>query len=100
VNNGRPQSLKPADHFSAVVKARRSTRAFKQDSIADSVLQNIWEDANWSPSWANTQPYKLAIASGEVRDQPAKALAQSTTRTFRHSSSIQAALLRLYGLCQ
>jgi nitroreductase len=82
VSNDKPQSLQPADHFSAIVKARRSTRAFKPDPIPDRVLQNILEDANRSPSWSNTQPYKLAIASGDVRDQLAKALGQRFDRAM------------------
>jgi hypothetical protein len=55
-------------------KSRRSIRDFKKDQVPESVLNQILEDALWSPlkqilddalwspSWSNTHPYYLAIA--------------------------------------
>lgn len=59
------KSISPQD-FSEFVRSRRSTRSFKSDPIPDDVLQRVLEDAKWAPSWTNTQPYFLAIASGEA----------------------------------
>ncbi len=55
--------------FSDLVRSRRSVRDFLPQAIPPSVLDAVLADANASPSWSNTQPYKLAIASGTVRDQ-------------------------------
>ena len=53
--------------FSALVHSRRSVRDFLPDAIPQSVMDAVLADANASPSWSNTQPYKLAIATGAVR---------------------------------
>jgi nitroreductase len=63
-----------ADTLSATIRARRSTRSFKPDPIPAEVLSAILADADWSPSWSNTQPYRLAIASGKIRDEISKDL--------------------------
>ena len=57
------------DEFSEFVKSRRSIRDFKPDPIPDEILNRILDDAKWAPSWTNTQPYFLAIASGEKKDR-------------------------------
>ena len=57
------------DDFSELVRARRSTRDFTPDPIPEAVLHRILEDAKWAPSWTNTQPYFLAIASGDKADR-------------------------------
>lgn len=59
----------PADHW-------RSVRDFVPTPIPQAVLDAVLADANQSPSWSNTQPYRIAVASGAVRDQLAKALTQ------------------------
>ncbi|MEN9693109.1 MAG: hypothetical protein RLZZ330_753 [Actinomycetota bacterium] len=58
-------SINP-DAFSELVRSRRSVRSFKADPIPDEVLQRVLSDAKWAPSWTNTQPYFLAIASGDL----------------------------------
>jgi nitroreductase len=58
-----------AETLSATIRVRRSTRSFKPDPIPAEVLSAILADADWSPSWSNTQPYRLAIASGDIRDK-------------------------------
>ena len=54
-----------ADAFSELVRSRRSVRDFLPDEIPPAVLSRVLDDAKWSPSWTNTQPYALAIATGE-----------------------------------
>ena len=46
------------------LRRRRSARAFRPDPIDDAVLAHIVAAALESPSWANTQPYRLALATG------------------------------------
>ena len=48
----------------SAIKERKSTRAFKPDPVPQKVLREIMELALWAPSWANTQPWEFAIASG------------------------------------
>jgi len=45
---------------------RYTVRAFKSDPIDKDTLQKILEAALRAPSWANTQPWEIAVAGGEV----------------------------------
>lgn len=47
------------------LKRRSSIRAFKPDPIDEDQLERILDAAREAPSWKNTQPYLLAVASGE-----------------------------------
>jgi nitroreductase len=60
-------AMTPAE-FSALVRQRRSIRDFKPDPVPRALLDEILADAAWSPSWSNTQPYRIAIAEGALRD--------------------------------
>ncbi len=46
------------------IKERYSARAFKPDPVPLDLLKKIVEQAQRAPSWANTQPWEFAIASG------------------------------------
>ncbi|MBL0143535.1 MAG: nitroreductase [Betaproteobacteria bacterium] len=52
-----------------LLRQRRSVRDFRPDPVPDEVLEAILADACQSPSWSNTQPYRLAVASGELRNR-------------------------------
>lgn len=56
----------PAAILSGIIRARRSVRDFLPDPIPSDLLDAVLADANWSPSWSNTQPYRIAIASGDL----------------------------------
>lgn len=71
------QAPPTAKAFSALVHSRRSVRDFLPTPVPQHVLDALLADANASPSWSNTQPYRIAIASGAVRD---KLQAELTTR--------------------
>lgn len=47
-----------------VIQKRKSIRAFKPDPVPHEVLRKIAELALRAPSWANTQPWEMAIVSG------------------------------------
>jgi len=53
---------------SAALHERRSIRDFKPDPVPEALLAAVLEDARWSPSWSNTQPYRIALAKGAARD--------------------------------
>jgi nitroreductase len=67
-----------AEDFFALIRQRRSVRDFLPRPIPADVLDAVLADANWAPSWSpkwsSTQPYRIAIASGDLRDKLARAL--------------------------
>ena len=65
-----------APSFSDLIRSRRSVRDFLPTPIPAALLQSVLADANQSPSWSNTQPYRIAVASGAVRDRLAAQLTE------------------------
>lgn len=53
---------------SQAIKARRTIRGFKKDPVPDDVIKEIFSLAQQSPSNCNTQPWHVAVVSGEKRD--------------------------------
>ena len=47
------------------IKERKSIRAFKSDPVKQDLLEKIIEQALRAPSWANTQPWEFAVATGK-----------------------------------
>ncbi|MBN2040354.1 MAG: nitroreductase [Spirochaetes bacterium] len=47
------------------IKERKSIRAFKPDQVHRETIKEILELAMRAPSWANTQPWEFAVATGE-----------------------------------
>ena len=60
--------FKPED-FSQFLASRRSTRDFLSTPVPQEILEQILKDTLTAPSWSNTRPFKVAVASGEVRDR-------------------------------
>jgi nitroreductase len=48
---------------------RYTCRAFKNEPVKEDTIVEILEHATRSPSWANTQPWELFVAGGEVLDR-------------------------------
>lgn len=57
---------------SRLLRSRRSVRDFRPDPVAPDVLEAILADAARSPSWSNTQPYRIGVATGGLRDALAR----------------------------
>ncbi len=51
--------------ISEAISQRKSIRAFKPDSVPMDILKNILEESIRAPSWANTQPWEFAVATGK-----------------------------------
>jgi nitroreductase len=49
--------------------SRRSTRDFLPTQVPKEIIDQILTDALTAPSWSNTRPFKIAVATGEVRDR-------------------------------
>ena len=58
-----------AEAWSAFAASRRSTRDFLPLPVAPELVDALLTDAMTAPSWSNTRPYLVAVASGEVRDR-------------------------------
>lgn len=52
-------------NFSELLRARHTVRGFSAQQIPDNIMSLILEDARHIPSWSNTRPYALAVATGE-----------------------------------
>jgi nitroreductase len=48
------------------LNARFTCRTFKKDQVKKETVLKIMENATRSPSWANTQPWEIFIAGGDV----------------------------------
>lgn len=74
-----------AADFAELIQSRRSVRDFRPDPVPEAVLAAILDDARHAPSWSNTRPYCLAVASGEQADR----LRESYGRAFDASLGLQ-----------
>jgi len=71
--------------FIDVLKSRRSIRAFSDKEVEQSILDEILREALESPSSSNTQPYKLAVATGGT----CKKLGNALLSNYQKSHKIQ-----------
>ena len=51
------------------LNSRYSTRAFKPDPVDKETIARILKTATRAPSWANTQPWEIFVAGGDVLDR-------------------------------
>jgi nitroreductase len=58
-----------AEDVSKFLASRRSTRDFLPTPVAPEIIEKILKDGLTAPSWSNTRPFKVAIATGDVRDR-------------------------------
>ncbi len=59
---------------SEAVKRRRTTRGFLPDPVPDATIREVLEIARFAPSNSNTQPWHLAVVSGEARQRLQRAI--------------------------
>ncbi len=55
---------------------RQSCRAFKSDPIPGDVMQRILDAARNSPSYTNTQPWEVAVVTGQKKDELSQRLVE------------------------
>lgn len=51
------------------LRQRRSVRGYRPDPVPEKILQEVFSLAQLAPSNCNIQPWKVFVASGEVRDE-------------------------------
>ena len=55
--------------ISSFLASRRSTRDFLPTPIPDELINELIADGLTAPSWSNTRPFLVAVATGEKRDR-------------------------------
>ncbi len=70
------------------IKTRKSIRAFLPHPVPKETIEQVLELAKRSPSWANTQPWEVAVLGGEVMVQVQQALAQAASSGMTPSPDI------------
>lgn len=81
--------------FDAVLHRRRSVRAFRPDPVPEELLAEVLGDAAQAPSWSNTRPYMLAIATGERAERVRAAYAAEFDRSAAAQRGDKAAMAKL-----
>ncbi len=61
-----------AANFKAFAASRRTTRDFLPTEVPEDQIDKIIADAMTAPSWSNTRPFMVGVASGERRDRISK----------------------------
>ena len=54
---------------SRFLASRRSTRDFRPTPVPQEIINQILTDALTAPSWSNTRPFKIAVATDEIRER-------------------------------
>lgn len=62
------QATSPILDISSFLASRRSTRDFLPTPVAPELIEQLITDGLTSPSWSNTRPVMVGVATGEVRD--------------------------------
>jgi nitroreductase len=52
--------------ISEAIARRQSVRAFKQKPVPVDILKKLLQESLRAPSWANTQPWEFAVATGSL----------------------------------
>ena len=60
------------------INSRKSIRAFKDEPLSKSTLEQIIKTAIRAPSWSNIQPWDFHIATGDILKQIKKAILKET----------------------
>ena len=58
-----------SQEISNFLASRRSTRDFLPTPIPDALINELITDGLTAPSWSNTRPFLVAVATGEKRDR-------------------------------
>ena len=61
------------------IRNRKSTRAFLDKPVSEELISDILECARWAPSGVNSQPWHVAIVTGETKLKVGKTLAKLRT---------------------
>ena len=65
--------------ISEAIDQRKSIRAFKGKPVPPDILKKILEESIRAPSWANTQPWEFAVATGAPLEEIRAAFLEKRT---------------------
>ena len=65
------------------VQARRSVRGFLDKEVPQEVMNRIFEIAQQAPSNCNVQPWKVYVASGELKERLKKQMSENTANAIK-----------------
>ena len=74
----------PSMSLVEAVYERRSVRGFLDKEIPQDVLNRIFETAQKAPSNCNVQPWKVYVASGELKDKLKQKMVKNVTVSYTH----------------
>ena len=66
--------------FQDVIRSRQSIRQFLPTLVEEEVLREVLEDAQYTPSNCNTQPWDVHIVSGAKKEELSKALVDAVLK--------------------
>jgi len=70
------------------LRARRTVRAFLSRPVPHETLETILSDALHTPSWANTQPWEVFVAGGDVFERIRRASEERTIAKIASSPDV------------
>ena len=59
------------------IRDRASTRAFADRDVSKEVIEGVLDTARWAPSGVNTQPWQVAVVTGDTKQRIGDALAEA-----------------------
>jgi nitroreductase len=71
------ENATPADILDAVIRSRRSVRAFRPDPIPKRLLMEIIETARAAPSNFNSQPWRVYLLAGKAKQALGEAIVKA-----------------------
>lgn len=74
-------SVDRAAQFEAIVRGRRSVRAFLDQPVPQPLIEHIFTLAQQAPSNCNTQPWQTWVVSGDKRDRLAARIGAHAARS-------------------
>ena len=69
--------MEATETFKNIVNNRRSVRAFLPEPVSESILHSVFATAQRAPSNCNTQPWEVAVASGNAIERLRKLIPEA-----------------------
>ena len=79
------------------VKTQRTIRAFRPEPVPEETIREVIELAKLGPSNGNTQPWNIAVVSGEAKDQIRQAILDEIKAGIKPYSAFPAGGRGLHG---
>ena len=51
------------------IRSRRSIRQFLNKPVSEDIIRDLIAQSLWAPSWGNTQPWEIVVATGEKLEE-------------------------------